>query len=292
MRASSRAADLITAIALTLLSVVVVYSVLTDDARTWYAVTLLGEEQLCMALAVTIYVLADVETGIVLAAVTVASGALCSLLKEALALPRPPPESWRVVVSGYAFPSGHATVSAAFWSSLLTARKRRILTLFSALAIASVSYSRLALGVHYPRDVIAGVLTGASLAAISHLLQSRLGPRMQVTLLSLASIALGLAGSSLYGNVNSYKVVGAALPLLTYPYLRKHKHIIARAGLAARILALAASLTAAAVALKLSAVVSTAPAATGVAYFCAVVLALYTPLPLLSIVSSPLRRRF
>ncbi|RLF06390.1 MAG: hypothetical protein DRK00_01755 [Thermoprotei archaeon] len=291
MRAAGRVIDLISIAALLLVSTLVTYSALSDDVNAWYAVTLLGEEQVCMVLALTLYVLVDAEVGAALAAVTIASGAVCSLLKEVFALPRPPPESWRIGVSGYAFPSGHATTSAAFWCTLSMIQRSPPLALFSALAIASASYSRLALGVHHPRDVVAGVLIGVAISAISHLIYSRLGLRRQITSLSSAAIALGLAGGLLYGDINSCKVAGAALPLLAYPYLKKYGRSMARAGLTARVLALTISLAAAATALRLTTHVSTGPAGVSIAYLCAVALALYMPPLLLSITSSPPRRR-
>ncbi len=63
----------------------------------------------------------------------------------------------------YGFFSGHATNSfavALFVITLLPANRRFILPL--ALSYASlVSYSRIYLGVHYPLDVLTGIITGS-----------------------------------------------------------------------------------------------------------------------------------
>ena len=69
-----------------------------------------------------------------------------------------------------AFPSGHATTAAAFYLALLIAfvalRPRRRTVLLAAGTVAcvlviGVAISRVYLGVHYPSDVVAGLLLGS-----------------------------------------------------------------------------------------------------------------------------------
>jgi membrane-associated phospholipid phosphatase len=66
-----------------------------------------------------------------------------------------------------AFPSNHATVAAglAVVVVMLTPRLGAVALLLAAL----VTLSRVALGVHYPHDVIAGVLIGVVTVAMVHL---------------------------------------------------------------------------------------------------------------------------
>jgi undecaprenyl-diphosphatase len=64
------------------------------------------------------------------------------------------------------FPSGHVlivTIGAAF--SLLKFRKR-LVSLLLSLEAAIVCYSRVYVGVHYPLDVVAGVLLGIGIVGI------------------------------------------------------------------------------------------------------------------------------
>jgi undecaprenyl-diphosphatase len=69
------------------------------------------------------------------------------------------------------FPSGHAAGSFACAAFLLAKHRRLGIALF-ALAIA-VAASRVALGVHYPSDVMAGALLGSMVGAVGARIPSR-----------------------------------------------------------------------------------------------------------------------
>lgn len=92
------------------------------------------------------------------------------LLKNLVARPRP---CWRhpevemliAIPKDYSFPSGHTFSSFAAASTLLYWKKRvGILALFIAVLIAS---SRLYFFVHYPSDVLVGMIFGIMLSCIS-----------------------------------------------------------------------------------------------------------------------------
>jgi undecaprenyl-diphosphatase len=99
---------------------------------------------------------------------------MSSLVKGLTGRPRPAVEHLQHV-TGSSFPSGHATQAGAFWTSLLlvlVARGvSRITTWISAVAAVSlmlaVAWSRVYLGVHYPSDVLAGLLLGCSWAVFT-----------------------------------------------------------------------------------------------------------------------------
>ena len=75
-------------------------------------------------------------------------------------------------VTGSSFPSGHATQASAFWLSLVLALRatrvtsfaRRVAGVFAATLVLGVAWSRVYLGVHYPSDVVAGVILGSGWA--------------------------------------------------------------------------------------------------------------------------------
>ncbi|MEH1164648.1 phosphatase PAP2 family protein [Micromonospora sp. CPCC 205539] len=76
----------------------------------------------------------------------------------------PPPGDW-------SFPSNHATLAGALAvTTLLLSRRLGLLALpLAALA----AFSRVFVGVHYPHDVVAGVLLGALVAALATPLLAR-----------------------------------------------------------------------------------------------------------------------
>jgi len=98
---------------------------------------------------------------------------ISDLVKVLVGRPRPHVEHLQAV-SGSSFPSGHSTQASAFWFSLVLAmraagmppdRVRRAAGL-AVLIVFSVALSRVYLGVHYPSDVIAGVLLGSAWALL------------------------------------------------------------------------------------------------------------------------------
>lgn len=94
---------------------------------------------------------------------------LDELLKDFFARARPEVFAWRTLrPSGYAFPSGHslnATVGYTLFAFLVarlerSKRLRRATFAVATLLIVGVAFSRVYLGVHYPSDVLAGMLVG------------------------------------------------------------------------------------------------------------------------------------
>ena len=97
---------------------------------------------------------------------------LNAVLKSSFDRPRPQLFEWLTEPSSSSFPSGHAMSSAIvyFTVAYLIARleKRRwmrVVTILSSLLIVLlISVSRLYLGVHYPSDVLAGMIIGLAWA--------------------------------------------------------------------------------------------------------------------------------
>jgi undecaprenyl-diphosphatase len=98
---------------------------------------------------------------------------LNNLLKLGYGRPRPQVFEWGTTVVSWSFPSGHAMSAAVVYGTVayLAARLQRrhlhrvFTLLMAATLILLIGFSRLYLGVHYPSDVIAGVIIGLAWAA-------------------------------------------------------------------------------------------------------------------------------
>lgn len=112
------------------------------------------------------------------AAVTVLAGwALSNVLKELVQRARPALDEPVEVAHGYSFPSGHATNTALMttvvvlllWPLLRTRGRRAVAVTTAALLTLLTALDRVLLGVHYPSDVVAGMLLGVGFALASYL---------------------------------------------------------------------------------------------------------------------------
>lgn len=68
------------------------------------------------------------------------------------------------------FPSGHATATSGFFGTLASRFRKPLVIILCALFTLLVMTSRVYLGVHYPTDVLAGLLIGAGIAIIWQLI--------------------------------------------------------------------------------------------------------------------------
>jgi undecaprenyl-diphosphatase len=118
-----------------------------------------------------------------LVATAVVTGSLCvSGLKAGFGRLRPAADFAEHIAPGLSFPSGHAVVSAIVYltlGALLASTRSRAIERTYILAMASlmtwlVGLSRIALGVHWATDVLAGWAFGAAWALVWLLLARKL----------------------------------------------------------------------------------------------------------------------
>lgn len=76
--------------------------------------------------------------------------------------------------NGKSFPSGHTTLAFATATSLALEYKKWYITIPAFAWAASVGYSRMTLGKHYPTDVAAGALVGIGSGYLSHWLTKKI----------------------------------------------------------------------------------------------------------------------
>ena len=177
-------------------------------------VTFLGNVGFLLGLLTLDYWIGDRERGAHAIAVAIGGMALITLLKAFFAAPRPPPAVNVVPITGYSFPSGHALASPGAYGVLaadLRVGSRRSRVGVAAVLVAAVSLSRVALGVHFVRDVVAGVLLGLAFLAVAVTVTGRDPRRGFLLAAAVGAAAFAVSGASHDGTAVLGATVGAAL---------------------------------------------------------------------------------
>lgn len=132
--------------------------------------TLFGEQFLLVAIAVFIYWNINRKKGFVIAMSLINALTAMGIIKAVVRFPRP----WIIMedietirlqtATGYSFPSGHTTGAASTFTSIAVTFRKRWLSIVCAVMITLTGLSRIYLCVHWPQDVIGGILIGCGLS--------------------------------------------------------------------------------------------------------------------------------
>ncbi len=142
---------------------------------SWAAVTQAGGWVLVVvgaALVLGLVAAGRARMALVVAIALVASSLFTDAMKDLVARPRPPDPV--ADAGGYSFPSGHTLNSTVtygiaalmVWRSALPSPVRVGIAASLGVLVVLVALSRIALGVHYPSDVVAGWLAGMMVVAV------------------------------------------------------------------------------------------------------------------------------
>lgn len=131
-----------------------------------------------------------------------AGSLITSALKLALAVPRP--NDFYRGVQAFSFPSGHSSSAMILYGLLIwfawrlarRGRARRLTVLFTIMA-ATIAFSRLYLGAHWPSDVLGGFLLGAIMVVLFALIFRRSDP---AGLAPAGGLALTMAAFVIFGS--------------------------------------------------------------------------------------------
>jgi undecaprenyl-diphosphatase len=150
----------------------------------WAAITELGG--FALVLVGTAFVLSALASGrvrlaLIVAVILIGAALFTDHVKDFVGRPRPPAPL--ISAEGYSFPSGHTLnstvtyglIAVVAWRTLLTRQLRRIASAIGVVVPILVGLSRIALGVHYPSDVLAGWLGGTAFVALGAVLITATG---------------------------------------------------------------------------------------------------------------------
>ena len=142
--------------------------------RLFHAITLVGSPGVWVVTALfALWLLWRREHFLFVAwiASNVGGGLLQLLLKATVHRDRPQYAARYLHGQSYSFPSGHTMSATIAWSLMVVCaglslgwhgRRRAMLYVLSTTLIAAIGFSRLYLGVHYPSDVVGGLIAGTA----------------------------------------------------------------------------------------------------------------------------------
>lgn len=131
-------------------------------------ISFLGEQYLLIIVLLSIYYLCEKKIGQRIVYAMISTLCLNNTIKGIIKYPRPfvydesliPAENAIGSATGYSFPSGHTQNAATAFSSIALSFENKKVTIPCIVIICLVGISRLFLGVHYPKDVIFGLIFG------------------------------------------------------------------------------------------------------------------------------------
>lgn len=83
------------------------------------------------------------------------------------------PSYLKLTGTGYSFPSGHAQVSSTFWMYSARIAKKKWVTTMGITVVILVAFTRVYATVHYPTDVLVGMVLGGAIAYLYWELENR-----------------------------------------------------------------------------------------------------------------------
>jgi membrane-associated phospholipid phosphatase len=130
----------------------------------------LGTEYFIMFVMPALFWCYDASIGFRLGLALLTSNGINSVLKIAFGTPRPYWVSTEVQPHAtdpyFGIPSGHAQNAVVLWGRLASFFKRLSVTIICILLILFISASRLYLAIHFPTDVLAGLVVGGILLIV------------------------------------------------------------------------------------------------------------------------------
>lgn len=166
------------------------------------ALTMFGESFAVILILLYIYWGVNKNRGFALFITLLSSLTLVNIIKPIFSIERPfvkyPDITGQRVqtATGFSFPSGHTTTAATFYPSLAVSTNHKKHSLLAALILTVlIGLTRLYLGVHYPIDVLTGLVLGLSCTFFLYPLFYKLYENKKLTKISIMLSIINLVVS-------------------------------------------------------------------------------------------------
>ena len=146
-------------------------------------ITMCGEQIVLISIIAVIYWALDKKFGEYIAYSVLTSVLLNNTIKDIFKMKRPIGEKGirtlrEQTATGYSFPSGHTQSASSFYGAIAIYLKKRAMDIIATIMIILIGFSRLYLGVHYPKDVIVGGILGILTSLICYKLYNKFENKM------------------------------------------------------------------------------------------------------------------
>ena len=186
-------------------------------------ITICGEQIVLISIISIIYWTLDKEFGEYIAYSVLTSVLLNNAIKDIFKMKRPIGEEGirtlrEQTATGYSFPSGHTQGASSFYGAMAIYLKRRVMYIIATVMIILIGFSRLYLGVHYPKDVIVGGILGVLTSLICYKLYNRVENKM---LLYVITFAIFIPALTFAHSADFIKGMGTYLGFIIGIYIEK-----------------------------------------------------------------------
>lgn len=186
-------------------------------------ITICGEQIVLISIISIIYWALDKKFGEYIAYSVLTSVLLNNAIKDIFKMKRPIGEEGirtlrEQTATGYSFPSGHTQGASSFYGAMAIYLKKRVMYIIATVMIILIGFSRLYLGVHYPKDVIVGGILGVLTSLICYKLYNRVKNKM---LLYVITFIIFIPALTFAHSADFIKGMGTYLGFIIGIYIEK-----------------------------------------------------------------------
>lgn len=186
-------------------------------------ITICGEQIVIISIIAIVYWALDEKFGEYIAYSVLTSVLLNNTIKDIFKMKRPIGEEGirtlrEQTATGYSFPSGHTQSASSFYGAIAIYLKKRAMDIIATIMIILIGFSRLYLGVHYPKDVIVGGILGILTSLICYKLYNKFENKM---LLYVITFVIFIPALTFAHSADFIKGMGTYLGFIIGIYIEK-----------------------------------------------------------------------